>query len=146
MNELDERVANLEASSEHTGKRLLTLEHDVGLMRSQCASKLDLAEAKGEILVKVAETRAEIEGVEYRLRTEINGTENKLRTEINSSENKLRTEISGVEARLTIAINGVRQELRTEIAQAKNWLLFWVVTSVFLAQFLPGMLKKLGLF
>jgi hypothetical protein len=50
-----------------------------------------------------------------------------------------------VESRLTIEIIGVREGLRTEIAQAKNWLLFWVVTSVFLAQYLPAMLRKLGL-
>jgi chromosome segregation ATPase len=149
MNELDERVAQLEASAEKTDGRVLNLERDVGVLKAQCASRTDLAEAKAEILVRLAESentlRTDIVSVEHRLRTEINASENKLKTELNATENKLKTEIAGVENRLTTSIVNVREGLRTEIAQAKTQLAFWVVGSVFLAQYLPAILRKLGL-
>ncbi|MGZ5201953.1 MAG: hypothetical protein ACXWC4_19510 [Telluria sp.] len=138
MNELDVRVADLEASSQKTEGRMISLERDVGVLKMHCAGRADLAEAKAEILVKLAES-------ENTLKTEIVTAEHRLRAEINASENKLRTEIIGAESRLAIGINSVRDGLRTEIAQAKNWLLFWVLSSIFIAQYLPAMLRKLGL-
>lgn len=126
MDQLGERVAKLEASSEETAGRLLTLEQDVSVLKKACVTKSDLSEAKTEILVKIAETEGE-------LRNEINGVECRLKIEIKG----LGHAINDVESRLRTEINGMRQDLRTEISQAKNWILFWVVASVLLAHFLP---------
>lgn len=39
----------------------------------------------------------------------------------------------------------VKAETKAGIAEAKNAIIVWVVGSVFLAQLLPGLLRKLGL-
>ena len=39
----------------------------------------------------------------------------------------------------------VKAETKAAIAEAKNAIIVWVVGSVFLAQLLPGLLRKLGL-
>jgi hypothetical protein len=107
-------------------------------------------------LVRLAESestlRTEIVSVDHRLRTEINASENRLKTEINATENKLMTEIGATENKLRIEIAGVastiigvREGLRTEIAQARTHLAFGIIGSVFLAQYLPTILRKLGL-
>ena len=39
----------------------------------------------------------------------------------------------------------VKADTKAAIAEAKNAIIVWVVGSVFLAQLLPGLLRKLGL-
>ena len=53
--------------------------------------------------------------------------------------------IAKVNADTRSSIAEVKAETKAAIAEAKNAIIVWVVGSVFLAQLLPGLLRKLGL-
>ena len=53
--------------------------------------------------------------------------------------------IAKVNADTRSSIAEVKAETKAGIAEAKNAIIVWVVGSVFLAQLLPGLLRKLGL-
>ncbi|TYQ19671.1 UNVERIFIED_ORG: hypothetical protein JN05_01038 [Zoogloea ramigera] len=53
--------------------------------------------------------------------------------------------IAKVNADTRSSIAEVKAETKAGIAEAKNTIIVWVVGSVFLAQLLPGLLRKLGL-
>ena len=56
-----------------------------------------------------------------------------------------RSSIARVNADTRSVIAEVKADTKTAIAEAKNAIIVWVVGAVFLAQLLPGVLRKLGL-
>lgn len=63
------------------------------------------------------------------------------KTDLAEAIAKVNADIADVKAETKAAI----AETKTAIAEAKNAIIVWVVGSVFLAQLLPGLLRKLGL-
>ena len=53
--------------------------------------------------------------------------------------------VAEVKAESKAAVAEVKADTKAAIAEAKNAIIVWVVGSVFLAQLLPGLLRKLGL-
>jgi len=56
-----------------------------------------------------------------------------------------KADLAEVRAEAKAAVADVKAETKAAIAEAKNAIIVWVVGSVFLAQLLPGLLRKLGL-
>jgi ABC-type metal ion transport system substrate-binding protein len=58
--DLNDRVDKLEAIAGNTAERLLALERDVAIIKTNYATKSDLAELKSELKSDLAEVKAEI--------------------------------------------------------------------------------------
>ena len=56
-----------------------------------------------------------------------------------------KADLAEVKAETKAAVAEVKADTKAAIAEAKNAIIVWVVGSVFLAQLLPGLLRKLGL-
>ena len=56
-----------------------------------------------------------------------------------------KADLADLKANTSAAIAEVKADTKTAIAEAKNAIIAWVVGAVFLAQLLPGVLRKLGL-
>lgn len=80
--DLPARVTKLEAIAEKTGERLVVIERDIAVIKSNYATKED--------------------------------------------------------------VTALRGEMKTAVAEAKNSIILWVVSAIFLAQLLPLFLKKIG--
>jgi ABC-type metal ion transport system substrate-binding protein len=58
--DLNDRVDRLEAIAEKTAERLLALERDVAIIKSNYATKADLAALRAELKVDIAEAKVSI--------------------------------------------------------------------------------------
>jgi ABC-type metal ion transport system substrate-binding protein len=58
--DINDRVDKLEAIAENTAERLLALERDVAIIKTNYATKADLAELKSELKFDLAEVKAEL--------------------------------------------------------------------------------------
>ena len=110
----------------------------------EVATKVDLAELKGELKadiakldVKIGEVRTEIGDLRTELKTEIGDLRTELKTEIAGLRSELKTEIAGLRSELKTEIAGLRSELKTEIATVRTDLakqhtrmIVWVVGAI----------------
>jgi ABC-type metal ion transport system substrate-binding protein len=58
--DINDRVDRLEAIAEKTSERLLALERDVAIIKSNYATKADLAQLRAELKVDIAEAKVSI--------------------------------------------------------------------------------------
>jgi hypothetical protein len=99
-------------------ERITRLEQDVQVIRQQCATKLDLAELKAEVVGKLVVVKADILA---RL-AEVEGG-------LKSDMNALRVDMS---------------TLHVGIERSQSRLFRWIVLVVFLGQLMPELLRHAG--
>lgn len=127
--DMEPRIAKLEALAEKTGDRLSTLEIGVARLETRVDVGFKSVEARVGEQFKHMETR--IESMDAR---------------IGERFKTMETRMEGMDARVGEGFKNVAANFasKADVAEAKNSVIMWVVSAIFLAQLLPAVLKKFG--
>jgi outer membrane murein-binding lipoprotein Lpp len=119
--ELTERLS-------HLASDLTTVKTDVAFLKTDLAVvKTDVAVLKTGVAVLKTDVAV--------LKTDVSG----LKTDVSA----VRTDVSALKTDMAVVKSNYAT--KADVLEAKNSVIVWVVSAVFIAQLLPGFLKKFGL-